>query len=76
MRAERSSLLPTHVCQVYILDKTENNTLKFNNYTAWATVYDTTQNTATPLAVVTNTFCAGGSQLGQLYHPAICHGSL
>lgn len=50
--------------QVYVLDKVENNTMTINGHPAWATVYDLTQNTATALDVVTNTFCAGGGLLG------------
>jgi hypothetical protein len=50
--------------QVYILDKTENNPITINNHAAWGTVYDIETNTATPLEVKTNTFCAGGAILG------------
>jgi hypothetical protein len=45
--------------------------MQINNHAAWGTVYDINQNTATPLEVVTNTFCAGGSQLGELNCSAI-----
>ncbi|PVF94465.1 DUF1929-domain-containing protein [Serendipita vermifera] len=49
---------------VYILDKVEDNPLKINGHSAWATVYDIDSNVATPMEVVTNTFCAGGAMLG------------
>ncbi|CAG8632495.1 3209_t:CDS:2, partial [Acaulospora colombiana] len=49
---------------VYILDKVEDNPMKINNHAAWGTVYDIDANTATPMEVVTNTFCAGGAMLG------------
>ena len=49
---------------VYILDKVESNPLQINNHPAWATVYDLNTNQYTPLEVYTNSFCAGGGQLG------------
>ncbi|KAG8775988.1 hypothetical protein FRC15_000209 [Serendipita sp. 397] len=50
--------------KVYIIDKVENNPLTINDHPAWASEYDLTTNTARPLEVVTNTFCAGGALLG------------
>jgi hypothetical protein len=35
-----------------------------NDHNAWATVYNLQTNQATPLEVYTNTFCAGGAELG------------
>lgn len=50
--------------QVYIIDKAENNPTQINGHAAWAAVYDLDTNTATPLEVITNTFCACGGLLG------------
>lgn len=54
------------VNKVYILDKVENNPTKIPGTThpAWATEYDLRTNTFRPMAVATNTFCAGGAVLG------------
>lgn len=50
--------------KVYIVDKVENNPLTINDHPAWATEYDTTTNQVRAMEVTTNTFCAGGSYLG------------
>jgi len=52
--------------RVYIVDKTENNPPKVGNpaHPAWATEYDVDTNTFRAMDVVTNSFCAGGSVLG------------
>ncbi|KDE02649.1 hypothetical protein MVLG_06808 [Microbotryum lychnidis-dioicae p1A1 Lamole] len=50
--------------KVYIVDKTENNTAQIAGHAAWAVEYDIVKNTYRPLDVITNTFCAGGSHLG------------
>ncbi|PVF99228.1 DUF1929-domain-containing protein [Serendipita vermifera] len=49
---------------VYIIDKVEANPLTINGHNAWATVYNLETNQAEPLDIVTNTFCAGGAELG------------
>ncbi|KAL7420232.1 hypothetical protein Q5752_005199 [Cryptotrichosporon argae] len=52
---------------VYILDKTENNSMTITTngveHPAWGTSYDLTTNTATAMEVTSNTFCAGGFSL-------------
>ncbi|KAK4686476.1 hypothetical protein P7C73_g3648, partial [Tremellales sp. Uapishka_1] len=50
---------------VFILDKTENNSMTVTTpsgvtHPAWGTSYDLASNTATPMEVTSNTFCAGG----------------
>lgn len=42
----------------------ENNSLEINGHPAWATAYDLKTNVARPMDIVTNTFCAGGSHMG------------
>jgi hypothetical protein len=53
---------------VFILDKTENNkmTMTTNGIThpAWGTSYDLRTNVATAMEVTSNSFCAGGFNLG------------
>ena len=49
---------------LYSVDKTENNTARVGGHAAWATEYDLATNTYRALDVNTNTFCAGGNQLG------------
>ncbi|CAE6489177.1 unnamed protein product [Rhizoctonia solani] len=53
--------MPNHV---YIVDKTEKNPVEIAGHPAWATLYDVDGNTARPMDIVTNSFCAGGSVLG------------
>lgn len=52
---------------VFILDKTENNTMTVTTngvtHPAWGSTYDLDTNVATPLEVTSNTFCAGGFSL-------------
>ncbi|KAB5595241.1 Copper radical oxidase [Ceratobasidium theobromae] len=52
--------------RVYIVDKTENNPPKVGSpsHPAWATEYDVDTNEFRSMDVVTNSFCAGGSVLG------------
>ncbi|ODN74427.1 hypothetical protein L202_06824 [Cryptococcus amylolentus CBS 6039] len=50
--------------KVYIVDKTENNNATVNSHPAWATEYDLTTNDFRTMDVLSNSFCAGGSQLG------------
>ncbi|GAA6015966.1 hypothetical protein JCM10207_006822 [Rhodosporidiobolus poonsookiae] len=51
---------------VYIVDKVENNTQTVAGHPAWAGAYDWTASppTFTPLDVISNSFCAGGTVLG------------
>lgn len=49
---------------VYILDKVEGNPHQINGHPAWASVYNLETKETKALEVVTNTFCAGGGQLG------------
>ncbi|KAF8339607.1 glyoxal oxidase N-terminus-domain-containing protein [Cantharellus anzutake] len=46
--------------KVYILDKVENNPQQLNGRSAWAAEWDIQSNTATPMPVITNAFCASG----------------
>ncbi|KAK8843343.1 hypothetical protein IAR55_006999 [Kwoniella newhampshirensis] len=50
--------------KVYIVDKTENNNATINGHPAWATEYDLTTNQFRPMDVLSNSFCAGGTVLG------------
>ncbi|KAG8767739.1 hypothetical protein FRC20_006244, partial [Serendipita sp. 405] len=50
--------------RVYILDKVEANAMQINGHPAWATVYDLKTNQPEALDIITNTFCAGGAELG------------
>ncbi|GAA5992539.1 hypothetical protein JCM5350_008272 [Sporobolomyces pararoseus] len=50
--------------KVYIIDKTENNTAQVNGHPAWAVSYDLETNTFRPQDIVSNSFCAGGTALG------------
>lgn len=49
--------------KVYILDKTEGNSVQIGGHPAWASVYDIESRTATPMDMLTNTFCASGMHL-------------
>jgi hypothetical protein len=49
--------------KVYILDKVEGNSAQVNGHPAWASVYDIASRSATPMDVLTNTFCASGMHL-------------
>jgi len=50
--------------KVYIVDKTENNPVAINGHPAWASEYSLSTNKARAMDAVTNSFCAGGSVLG------------
>ena len=49
--------------QLLIVDRTAHNPLMVDGHNAWAAVYSLTSNTARPVRVQTNSFCAGGSWL-------------
>ncbi|OAX37361.1 glyoxal oxidase [Rhizopogon vinicolor AM-OR11-026] len=50
--------------KVYIVDKTENNPTQINGHPIWAAEWSVSANQARPMDAVTNSFCAGGSVLG------------
>ncbi|KAJ8494999.1 hypothetical protein ONZ51_g1976 [Trametes cubensis] len=50
--------------KVYIIDKTEANPQKVNGHPAWASEFSVSQKGGRTMDIVTNTFCAGGSALG------------
>jgi len=52
--------------KLYFIDKTENNTLRSpsGRHPAWATEFDLTTMEARAMEVPTNSFCAGGTVLG------------
>ncbi|KAK7005867.1 glyoxal oxidase N-terminus-domain-containing protein [Favolaschia claudopus] len=50
--------------KVFILDKVENNKAQINGHPAWASEYALGANTARTMDAITNTFCAGGTVLG------------
>ncbi|KAG1847941.1 glyoxal oxidase [Suillus tomentosus] len=50
--------------KVYIVDKTENNPTQINGHPAWAAEWSASSKQTRPMDVITNTFCAGGSVLG------------
>ncbi|GHJ88515.1 hypothetical protein NliqN6_4917 [Naganishia liquefaciens] len=50
--------------KVYIIDKAENNPAQVNGHPAWATEYDLASNTYRAMDILTNSFCAGGTVLG------------
>ncbi|KAI8992954.1 DUF1929-domain-containing protein [Trametes punicea] len=50
--------------KVYIVDKTEANPSKINGHPAWAAEFSISKKGGRTMDVVTNTFCAGGSVLG------------
>ncbi|KAF8199812.1 copper radical oxidase [Mycena galopus ATCC 62051] len=50
--------------KVFILDKVENNAAQIDGHPAWASEYALGANTARPMNAITNTFCAGGTVLG------------
>lgn len=49
---------------VWIVDKTEGNPAQINGHSAWATQYDLATNTYRALDIETNSFCAGGTAMG------------
>ncbi|KAG1751354.1 glyoxal oxidase, partial [Suillus paluster] len=50
--------------KVYIIDKTEDNPTQLNGHPAWAAEWSASSKQTRPMDVITNTFCAGGSVLG------------
>ncbi|KAF7357719.1 hypothetical protein MVEN_00817800 [Mycena venus] len=50
--------------KVFILDKAENNVPQIDGHPAWASEYALSANTARTMNAITNTFCAGGTVLG------------
>lgn len=50
--------------KVYIIDKAENNPTQINGHPAWAAEWSASSKQTRPMDVITNTFCAGGSVLG------------
>ncbi|KAJ7510137.1 copper radical oxidase [Mycena galericulata] len=51
---------PTHAL---IIDKVEHNPLTINGHPAWAALYNIETHAVEPLAMLSNSFCAGGSFL-------------
>ncbi|KAH9048036.1 glyoxal oxidase [Lactarius hengduanensis] len=49
--------------KVYIIDKVEGNAHQINGHSLYASVWDLTSRTATPMDVQTNPFCAAGMHL-------------
>ncbi|GAA6042384.1 hypothetical protein JCM8097_004488 [Rhodosporidiobolus ruineniae] len=49
---------------VYIVDKVENNTATINGHPAWAGYYNIDDQSFTAQDIVTNSFCAGGTVMG------------
>ncbi|KAF9024558.1 copper radical oxidase [Hymenopellis radicata] len=47
--------------KIYIVDKVEGNPLQIGGHPAWAVEYSLESNTAKPLDIITNSFCAGGN---------------
>ncbi|EIW82831.1 glyoxal oxidase [Coniophora puteana RWD-64-598 SS2] len=50
--------------KVYIIDKTENNPSQFKGHPVWASEWSSSSKQTRPMDVITNSFCAGGSVLG------------
>ncbi|THG98414.1 hypothetical protein EW026_g3759 [Hermanssonia centrifuga] len=50
--------------KVYFVDKTERNPAQIAGHPAWAAEYSISSNSGRAMDVVTNSFCAGGSVLG------------
>jgi hypothetical protein len=48
---------------VIMFDRAENNPLMINNHSAWGALWNLQTNTASPLNIITDTFCASGSFL-------------
>ncbi|KIY67090.1 copper radical oxidase [Cylindrobasidium torrendii FP15055 ss-10] len=49
---------------VYVVDKVENNPAQINGHPAYASAFDLDSNTARPMDIITNAFCAGGNVMG------------
>ncbi|KAJ7709615.1 copper radical oxidase [Mycena rosella] len=52
---------PTHAL---IVDKVEHNPLTINGHPAWAALYNIDTHAVEPLPMISNSFCAGGTFLG------------
>ncbi|KAH9002019.1 glyoxal oxidase [Lactarius hatsudake] len=50
--------------KVYIVDKTENNPTPIHGHPTWAAEFSISRNSARPMDIITNSFCAGGNVLG------------
>ncbi|KAM0751527.1 hypothetical protein T439DRAFT_342652 [Meredithblackwellia eburnea MCA 4105] len=50
--------------ELLILDKAENNRLQINDHPAWGAIYTISTSTSRAIDLETNSFCAGGSWLG------------
>ncbi|KAF8194592.1 glyoxal oxidase [Pholiota molesta] len=50
--------------KLYILDKVQNNPTQVNGHPAWGSEYRLGDNSQRPMEVITNSFCAGGTVLG------------
>lgn len=50
--------------KVYIVDKTENNSWQINGHPAWASEWSISSRQTRVMDVITNSFCAGGTVLG------------
>ncbi|CAE6465995.1 unnamed protein product [Rhizoctonia solani] len=50
--------------EAIIIDKVEHNPLSVNGHPAWAAIYNLEHHTVRPLDMKSNSFCAGGSFLG------------
>jgi hypothetical protein len=48
---------------ILMFDRVEENPMLINNHSAWAALWNLETNTASPLDVITDTFCASGSFL-------------
>ncbi|EJD48230.1 hypothetical protein AURDEDRAFT_86052 [Auricularia subglabra TFB-10046 SS5] len=49
--------------QALIVDKVQHNSMTINGHIAWSAIYSLVSNTARPVDLQTNSFCAGGSFL-------------
>ncbi|KAL4078560.1 glyoxal oxidase [Scleroderma yunnanense] len=50
--------------KVYIVDKTENNAQQINGHPTWAAEWSTSSRQTRSMDIITNSFCAGGTVLG------------
>lgn len=48
---------------VLMFDRAENNPLMINNHSAWGALWNLETNTASPVDLITDSFCASGSFL-------------
>ena len=49
--------------QLLLLDRVENNPLQIDGHSAWSAIYSLKSNTASPIRLLTNSFCASSSYL-------------